>query len=104
MLRVEITSVEVTTKSGVSQRSGKPYSIREQEVWVHTCDKEGRVRPHPERVLVTLDEGQAPYPPGSYSICPSSFLVDRFRMLDLRLRLRPANSATVAAAAARSAA
>jgi len=97
MLRVEISSAEVVTKSGVSQRTGKKYSIREQEAWVHTCDKEGRVRPHPERVVVSLDDDQAPYPPGSYTICPSSFLVDRFRMLDLRLRLRPANSATVAA-------
>lgn len=97
MLRVEISSADVVTKSGVSKRTGNQYSIREQEAWVHTCDKEGRVRPHPERVVLSLEDNQPPYPPGSYTICPSSFFVDRFRMLDLRLRLKPATSATVAA-------
>lgn len=97
MIRVEVSSSTVETKSGTSSRTGKSYSIREQECWVHTTDKQGQVRPHPERAVVPLDDNQAPYPVGSYFICPSSVYVGRFGMVGIRLRLRPVASSTVAA-------
>lgn len=99
MIRVEIASSAVETKTGTSNRTGKSYSIREQECWVHTVDKAtGQTRPHPERAVVPLEDNQPPYPVGSYTICPSSIYVARFGMLSIRLRLKPATSATVAAA------
>lgn len=96
-VRVEVSSSMVETKSGTS-KMGKAYTIREQECWIHTTDKQGQTRPHPERAVVPLDDGQPPYPVGSYTVCPSSFYVGRFGMVGVRLRLRPATSATVAAA------
>lgn len=101
MIRVEINSSQVETKSGTSTRTGKSYVIREQECWVHTTDNNGQKRSHPERAVVPLSDSQAPYPPGNYMICPSSIYVGRFGMVGIRLRLKPATSATGAAAAAR---
>lgn len=99
MIRVEIASSAVEVKSGTSSRTGKSYSIREQECWIHTVDKSTlQTRPHPERAVVALEDNQPPYPPGSYTICPSSIYVARFGLVSLRLRLKPATSATVAAA------
>lgn len=89
MITVEVTSSQLEEKRGVSARTGKPYSIREQEVWFHTCDKSGQPRPHPERGSVVIDDDQRPYPPGRYSICPSSLFMGRFGSLDIRVRLRP---------------
>jgi len=100
MLRIQVEKAEVSTRTGTSKRTGQPYTIREQECWVHTCDRSGVVHPHPERVVLMLDDNQAPYPAGSYTICPSSLYVDRFRQLDLRLRLKPVTAATVAASRA----
>lgn len=98
MIRVEVASTAVEVKTGTSPRTGKQYNIREQECWVHTVDKAtGQTRPHPERAVVPLEEGQPPYPPGSYTICPSSIYVARFGLVAMRLRLKPATSATVAA-------
>lgn len=97
MIRVEVTSAAVETKTGTSNRTGKSYTIREQECWVHTTDKNAQSRPHPERAVVPLDDNQPPYPVGSYFICPSSVYVGRFGMVGLRLRLRPVAAASASA-------
>jgi len=92
MIKVEITSPAVEEKRGVSARTGKPYFIREQEGWFHTCDKDGKPRAHPERGSVVIEGDQRPYPPGVYSICPSSLFMGRFGSLDIRVTLRPVAS------------
>lgn len=89
MIRVEVQSSVVETKAGVSAKTGKSYSIREQEVYIYTQGRDGRPRPHPERAVVSLDDQQAPYPPGNYIIDDSSVYVGRFGMVGMRLRLRP---------------
>lgn len=104
MIKVEITSGQVEEKRGVSARSGKPYAIREQEAWFHTCDKSGAPRAHPERGVVVIEDNDRPYPPGVYTICPSSLFMGRFGSPDIRVRLRPiAAAAGVPASSARAA-
>lgn len=89
MIRVEIVGQVVEEKRGVSARTGKPYAIREQEAWFHTCSKDGKPRPHPERGVVVIDDNAAPYPAGQYVICPSSVYMGRFGSPELRVVLRP---------------
>lgn len=105
MIRVEIQSAVVETKAGISAKSGKSYSIREQECYIYTLGRDGKPRPHPERAVVSLEDDQQPYPPGNYIMDDSSVYVGRFGMVGMRLRLRalapgavggPANTARAA--------
>jgi hypothetical protein len=89
MLKVNITSNHVHLKSGVSSKTGKPYEIREQEVWVHLFDRDGKPNPYPSSVLVTLERDQPAYNPGEYTIHPSSFYANGYKQLAMRLRLQP---------------
>ena len=81
MIKIEIQSDVVRTKSGVSARTGKPYSIREQEAYVHTMDQQGNPRPYPQQLVLSLPEDRPPYPPGSYILAPESFYTNRFNQL-----------------------
>lgn len=90
MIKVEVKSTEVVTKSGVSARTNKPYSIREQvAVYAFLFDRDGRANPYPTRVTISLRDEQEPYPVGLYTLAPESFYVDRFNALSLGLVLRP---------------
>lgn len=90
MIKVQVESTEIRVKYGTSARTGRPYSIREQECWVFTSGRDGKPHPHPEKALLTLDDDQeAGYAPGYYVLCPSSIYVDRkFGKLAVRGRLR----------------
>lgn len=98
MLRVEVQTAGFETKSGVSTRTGKSYTIREQEGYLYSLDKDGKQRPHPERITIPLDDGQHPYPPGNYQVCPTSLYVGRFGLVGIRLKLRPLQAAPARAA------
>ena len=98
MIQIKVEDVAVETKSGTSQKSGKAYSIREQTAWGLFHDQNGKVQPHPQRIRVTLDDQQPPYPVGVYTLAPESFYPDRFGQITIRAKLRP-----VAASAAKAA-
>lgn len=97
MIKIEITTPSFEEKRGTSARTGKPYSIREQEAWAFLCDREGKPQPHPQRIKVTLDDQQAPYNPGLYQLDPSSIFVGDFAQLNIRARLRPLQQVAKAA-------
>ena len=99
MLKVEIATSVVDVKNGTSAKTGKPYSIREQEGWIFCYDKNGQPYPHPQKIKLTLDDDQQLYTPGNYILCPSSVYVDRFGQVAVRARLRPAVAAAAKAAA-----
>lgn len=91
MLKVTVETQVVDVKSGTSAKTGKPYSIREQEAWVQTYGKDGKPYPHPQKFKLTLDDDQPePYPLGAYIVDPSSIYIDRFGQLSIRARLRQA--------------
>lgn len=98
-LRIEVKSPEVTEKNGVSAKTGKPYSIREQTAYASVFDKDGKPAPYPVRISVQLEPNQPPYQPGAYQVDPRCIWVDRFGSLVLgRLKLQPVVQQTRAAA------
>ncbi|MDO9449342.1 MAG: single-stranded DNA-binding protein [Rugosibacter sp.] len=97
-IKIEVSSAEVLTKSGIAAKTGKPYTIREQEAYAHTVSQDGTPQKYPSRIKVMLKDNQQPYAPGFYTIAPESFFVDRFDSLDIGLILRPINAAAVKAA------
>lgn len=76
---IEIENAQITTRSGTSERTGKPYTIREQQALMF---REGER--YPERIKVTLDEGMSAYPPGLYTLSDASFSVSRFGAMQVR--------------------
>lgn len=89
MIKIEVSTSVFDQKQGVSARTGKPYSIREQEAWAYLSDRDGKLQPHPQRIRITLADGDAPYQPGMYQLHPSSIYVGDFSQLNIRARLRP---------------
>lgn len=81
---IEITSDVTRTRSGTSQKTGRNYSIEEQDAWLH---KPGQA--YPDRIRITLEDGQVPYRPGNYNLGADSFFPDRFGALSVRPVLIP---------------
>lgn len=84
MIRIEIESQAIQTRSGVSSKTGKPYTIREQSALLF---REGEK--YPERIKLNLDDGVTPYAPGHYILHDSSFSVNRYDGLQVRPVLSP---------------
>lgn len=82
MLRVEIASEEVKTKSGIG-RSGRPYQIREQQGYLHRGEK------YPFEMRVQIKDDQPPYAVGMYTLSDESFYVGDFGALRVRPLLVP---------------
>ena len=97
MIKIEISNASFDEKRGVSARTGKPYSIREQEAWAYLTDRDGKPQPHPQKIKVTLADNESPYNPGLYQLDPSSIFVGDFAQLNIRARLRPLQAAVKAA-------
>lgn len=102
MIKIEIASNAVETKSGISAKTSKAYSIRQQEGWATIYNGQtGTVNPHPQKIVFTLEDNQAPYPVGQYLLDPSSLYIGKFDALSVgrvKLIARPA-AAKVSAAA-----
>jgi phosphoglycolate phosphatase-like HAD superfamily hydrolase len=83
MIRIEVKSTDIFPFSGISQKTGKPFSIRNQEVYAFTVDDNGNPRPYPEMIKLSLDDNQLPYPVGFYTIKAQSLFVDKFQRLSI---------------------
>lgn len=94
MIKVEVATTMVDSKNGTSAKTGKSYSIREQEAWAYFHARDGKPNPHPTKIKLTLDDDQQPYALGNYVLDPASLYADRFGQVAIRARLR-----SVAAAA-----
>ncbi|PTT55533.1 single-stranded DNA-binding protein [Aeromonas sp. HMWF014] len=88
-MKIEIVSDKVTTKSGISQRTQKPYTINKQEGFFFA---EGAK--YPVRFEFNLADGATAFAPGMYKLDESNFYVDRFGALSLsgQLVLLPLNA------------
>lgn len=98
MIKIEIKSPEVRTKSGVAAKTGKPYTIREQEGWAFTHGRDRKPNPYPVKLSLSLRDEQAPYQPGVYTLDPASLYTNRFDQLEISPVLVPVAAATRAAA------
>ncbi|MDR1350613.1 MAG: G5P family DNA-binding protein [Zoogloeaceae bacterium] len=96
-IKVEVRSEELDVKSGVSQKSGKPYSIREQSAWGFFVDPHGNPHPYPQRVRLTLaDEQEKAYPCGLYELADTSFYPDQYGQIKIRAKLQPLQTTAAA--------
>jgi hypothetical protein len=97
MIKIEIESIRLENKSGVSQRTQKNYSINEQQALLF---REGER--YPDKIKITLKDGDAAYAVGSYHLDDSSFFVGGFGSLEVRpvlVRIAVATPAPVRATA-----
>lgn len=90
---IKIESTETRTASGTSARTNREYSIRKQRGLLFRPGEQ-----YPDKIEVVVPEGQAPYAPGDYVLHPSSFGVDRFGAVSLRVVLMPAQPAQLSKA------
>lgn len=90
MIRIEIETAEVMTKSGVAAATGKPYTIREQNAWAYLVGQDGKPNKHPEAMKITLERDQPPYAVGAYTLDSGALYVAQFGKLSIgRIRLNP---------------
>jgi hypothetical protein len=104
MLKIEIASPAITTKSGIAAKSGKPYTIREQEAFAYVVDRNGQPQKYPSKIRLNLGDDQQGYAVGFYIVDDRSFFVDRFDNLSLGLVLAPVSVAGAASNPLKSAA
>jgi len=94
MFAITITSATITTKSGVSGRTGRPYAIHEQPAIVDL--------PNGERRAITLQHDLPDGPaltPGSYRPKDTAGTVGNFGSLEVSTRARHWEKVAPAAAA-----
>ncbi len=98
MIKIQITSSDIREMKGVGKASGKPYHMRFQTGYAFTVDQAGVVVEFPDKFEITLEDGQLPYPRGTYQLQPSAVYVNRDGNLDVRPRLAAVPAATRSAA------
>lgn len=81
MIRIEIKDQTVSTRNGNTR--GRDWTIRSQDAWAHTHSRNGNLNPYPEKISINLEDGQAPYAPGHYTLAPQSLYVGDFGRLSL---------------------
>ena len=91
ILKFEVESDFVDTRSGVSAKSGKPYEIHTQKVWAYLNSK------FPKEIQLSLDDRRNALRPGLYEadLLPALEVGDFGKLnIDLRkLALLPAKPA-----------
>lgn len=102
MIKIEIkTGVATTRNVNVSKgrNAGTVMQMTEQEAWAFTVDQQGTPHPYPSRIVLDIEQGAQPYPPGFYTIAPASVYVGDFSKLKLgRVKLTPIQTSARAAA------
>lgn len=84
MIKIQIEKATSSNKSGKSQRTGKEYSIDEQPALLF---KDGET--YPDKIRITLKQGERPYPVGIYTLADESFTVSGYGSLEVRPTLVP---------------
>ncbi|EJE7953729.1 DNA-binding protein [Salmonella enterica] len=77
MIKIEIKPSQAVadTRSGVSKSTGKAYTISEQSAYIFLGGD------YPQMFKINLENGQAPYPAGLYTLHESSIYVGDFQKL-----------------------
>jgi len=74
-MKIEVKNSEVKVKSGNAKRTGRPYTIREQEAYLHVPGAA-----YPERCVLNLEDDQEPYAPGIYETSNELYVGDFGRL------------------------
>lgn len=90
MIRIEVKNATVREKTGTAKGTGKPYSMRFQQVYVHGFFQDGFPSDVPRATTIQLEDMQEPYPVGLYAIGDESFYFGDFDKFSLgRSKLVP---------------
>lgn len=99
MIRIEVKTTEVQTRTGPRKDGSGNWQIRSQDAWAYTYDQSGKQRPYPERISLQLDNDQHPFATGTYDLSPASIYVGDFgRLMMGRPQLTPIAAPAVKAA------
>ena len=90
MIKIAITTPEIREMKGIGKASGKPYHMRIQTAHAFTVSPDGVLAEFPDKFEIALEENQAPYARGAYTLSPSALFVGRDGRLECRPRLVPA--------------
>lgn len=88
MFRITIENDAVTERSG--EKNGRKWHMRTQVAWCRMPSK-----PHPVEITITLQDNQAAFPRGEYTLGAESAWVTKFG--ELRLDLSKIQKAAPAA-------
>lgn len=77
MIKIEIKPSQAIadTRSGISKSTGQAYTINEQAAYIFLGQD------YPQLFKLNLENGQAPYSAGLYTLHPSSIYVGDFQKL-----------------------
>jgi hypothetical protein len=89
MLKVVIASPAVKDLTGKAKVSGKDYHIRIQTAYLFPVSPTGEISEMPDKFEFFLEDGQAPYPKGTYTLLPSALQVSRDGKMTFFPRLAP---------------
>lgn len=88
MIVIEIDSTATNNRSGTNAKG--PWSMTFQQVSISGHLVDGFPAKYPRESTIQLEDGQAPYPVGRYTIAPESFFFGDFGRFTLgRLKLVP---------------
>lgn len=92
MLKITVLDAPIRNMKGTGKTSGKPYDLDFQTVWVHTVAKDGTPSPFPEKTEIILDRDPLTgrtekYPPGEYTLHPSSIYLGNNGSPEVAFRL-----------------
>lgn len=91
MIKIEIDSQELREFKGVSAKNNKPFHLRIQSGYAFIVGPDGKPNKYPEKFELMLENDQAPYPSGVYTLHPSAIGV-RDGRLTLGVNLTPVKS------------
>ncbi|MDX2349132.1 MAG: single-stranded DNA-binding protein [Porticoccus sp.] len=84
-MKIEFKTTETETFSGISKKTGNPFSMTKQVGWLHGKDS------YPVKVEFLLKDGQSPYAPGMHLVdLEKSVFVDRNNRIAINAVLIPA--------------
>lgn len=91
MIKIEIVSAVAhdRTITPKAPSTKPPFTVREQDGYAYTVDRNGEIERHPQKIVLDLEKGQTAYEPGFYTLAPQSVYVGKFGQLNLgRLHLK----------------
>ncbi|APY15762.1 DNA-binding protein [Brucella sp. 10RB9212] len=80
MIKIEVPSNEINERSG-TRADGSKWTMRSQEIYVDVGDK------YPAKSSISLEDGQAAYAAGFYTLAPNSFRTGEYGRLELNRRI-----------------
>lgn len=81
-ISVSVRKAEITVKTGTSRKTGRPYTISEQEAFVILPNGETR------RITLQHEDGDVALPAGDYSPKDSAYWVGDFGALSISTRAK----------------